>query len=166
MVQWLRIHLTMQGKWVWCWGTKTPHAAGQLSLHITTAEPAHHNKSLCAATQDVRDATNIPCITNKTRGSQTNKQTYMHQNKCMCGKGPNFFLSTEYRLWCKKVLQQWRLQRRSSLWFLLTTASLFFSLGSLYLLIMVEVSLDILCPHSEFWGPCLYHYLDNFSSLA
>ena len=25
------------------WGTKLPHASGQLSPHTTTAEPTHHN---------------------------------------------------------------------------------------------------------------------------
>ena len=49
LVQWLRICLLMQGTWgsIPSWGTKSPHAAGQLSPHTTTTEltyalkPAH-----------------------------------------------------------------------------------------------------------------------------
>ena len=37
VVQWLRIHLSMQGTWVW--SRKILHAAKQLNLHATTAEP-------------------------------------------------------------------------------------------------------------------------------
>ena len=43
IVQWLRIHLPVQGMWVWSlpgWGTKIPHAVGQLSPHTTTTELA------------------------------------------------------------------------------------------------------------------------------
>ena len=29
--EWLRIHLPMQGTWVWSWPRKTPHSSGQLN---------------------------------------------------------------------------------------------------------------------------------------
>ena len=51
--------------------TKIPHAAEQLSLRATTAEPCalepvHHNQSPCAARQDPRDVTKIPHAATKT----------------------------------------------------------------------------------------------------
>ena len=40
VVQWMRIHLPMQGTWVQSLVQKIPHAAEQLSLSTTTTEPS------------------------------------------------------------------------------------------------------------------------------
>ena len=71
-----------------------PYNAGDMGLTLgnydptrcPATKPAHHNycsrtsqlESPCAAAKGLHDGTNIPCITNKTRGSQINKQTYIH----------------------------------------------------------------------------------------
>ena len=39
VVQWLGIHLPMQGTWVPSWSGKIPRAAGQLNPCTTTTEP-------------------------------------------------------------------------------------------------------------------------------
>ena len=60
VAQWLRICLAMQGmdgSSIPSWGTKIPHATGQLSLHaapteaqtLLTAEP---NATMCPTTKD------------------------------------------------------------------------------------------------------------------
>ena len=46
------------------WGTKIPHAVGQLSLHTTTTEPAHHKlqspRALEPACRNQREKTRMP----------------------------------------------------------------------------------------------------------
>ena len=56
-VQWLRIHLLMQG----CspWFGKIPHASGQLSPCITTTE-ARWPQSLCSATREATAGRSAP----------------------------------------------------------------------------------------------------------
>ena len=49
--QWLRIHLQMQGPWVWSLVWEIPHASGQLSLWAATAE-ARMLQGPCAATTE------------------------------------------------------------------------------------------------------------------
>ena len=52
VIQWLRIHLPMQGTWVQSLvgELKPPHATGQLSLHATVKSPAHKpQRRPCAA---------------------------------------------------------------------------------------------------------------------
>ena len=44
MVQWLRIHFARDVGFIPGWGTKIPHAMGQLIPWVTTREPKHCNK--------------------------------------------------------------------------------------------------------------------------
>ena len=68
VVQWLRIHLAMQGMWVQShiWGTEISASMEQLSLRQTT-DPAHHNQRACALQQK------IPHNATNTLRSQINK---------------------------------------------------------------------------------------------
>ena len=60
--------------------TKIPHASEQLSLQATTAEPvcfgagAPQPESPCAARQDPRDVTKIPCAATRTGCDQIRKK--------------------------------------------------------------------------------------------
>ena len=47
VVQWLRIHLPMQGTWAQSLVGKIPHILGQQSLCATTTEPTHLELMLC-----------------------------------------------------------------------------------------------------------------------
>ena len=51
VVQWLGIHLPMQGIWIDSWFGKTPNAARQLSPWATTTE-AHGPESLCSTARE------------------------------------------------------------------------------------------------------------------
>lgn len=101
----VEIHLTMQGTYgFWHWENRS-HVAGQLSLHITTESPCAMWK-ICMM-ERISRVSHI-----KDKWSQINKHTYIHENKCIaCGKA--ILLSTVQTV-VQKVLQQWKLQRRSA----------------------------------------------------
>ena len=76
LVQWLRIHLAMQGDKgsIPDRGTKIPHATEQLNPQAATTEPTH--STVCALQQDcLCTTTKGPHDATKTRCSQINKWT-------------------------------------------------------------------------------------------
>ena len=64
VVQWLRIHLPMQGRWIWLLVWEDPHAMGQLSLCAVTTEPA-----LEGVSSTTRDATAIRSLYTTTKSN-------------------------------------------------------------------------------------------------
>ena len=71
VVQWLRIHLPMQGTQVQPWFGKIPLALAQLSPSATTTEPTYcnywspHTWSLCSATRELTTMRSL-CIEMKS----------------------------------------------------------------------------------------------------
>ena len=79
MVQWIRIHLPMQGTWVDSWSGKIPHATEQLSQYTVTTETAYATTEAYAprlrSTTQEATAVRSPCTASigdhhhPTRGS-------------------------------------------------------------------------------------------------
>ena len=54
-------------------GTKIPHAAEQLSPHVSTTELVHPQQRVCVPQRKIpHDATKIPCAATKTQRRQIN----------------------------------------------------------------------------------------------